>query len=126
MEAAIVDPFIFRLAIFVLAIFVGGAAGAEPIPVAEVARDEPVMFERDILPILRRNCLACHSRSERQGDLVLETRAEILAGGDTGPAIVSGKGEESLLLTLAAHRRDPVMPPAGNDVAGGSDGCIAD
>jgi len=96
---------------------VGGEARAEPIPVAEVTRDEPVMFERDILPILRRNCLACHSRSERQGDLVLETRAEILAGGDTGPAIVVGKGEESLLLTLAAHRRDPVMPPAGNDVA---------
>jgi hypothetical protein len=95
----------------------GGPTWAEPIAVEAVKRDEPVMFERDILPILRRNCLACHSRSERQGDLVLETRAEILAGGDTGPAIVPEKGEESLLLTLAAHRREPVMPPAGNDVA---------
>ena len=104
-------------AAFTLAVLLAGAASAEPIPVAEVTREEPVMFERDILPMLRRNCLACHSRSERQGDLVLETRAEILAGGDTGPAIVPGKGDESLLLTLAAHRRDPVMPPAGNDVA---------
>jgi len=103
--------------LLVVAMFVGGPALAEPIAVDEVKRDEPVMFERDILPILRRNCLACHSRSERQGDLVMETRAEILAGGDTGPAIVLEKGEESLLLTLAAHRREPVMPPAGNDVA---------
>ena len=95
----------------------GGPTRAEPIAVEEVKREEPVMFERDILPILRRNCLACHSRSERQGDLVMETRAEILAGGDTGPAIVLEKGEESLLFTLAAHRREPVMPPAGNDVA---------
>ncbi|RLS47716.1 MAG: hypothetical protein DWH87_06490 [Planctomycetota bacterium] len=103
--------------LLVVATLVGGPALAEPIAVDDVKRDEPVMFERDILPILRRNCLACHSRSERQGDLVMETRAEILAGGDTGPAIVPEKGEESLLLTLAAHRREPVMPPAENDVA---------
>ena len=44
-----------------------GPTRAEPIAVEAVKRDEPVMFERDILPILRRNCLACHSRSERQG-----------------------------------------------------------
>jgi hypothetical protein len=78
----------------------GGPTRAEPIAVEAVKREEPVMFERDILPILRRNCLACHSRSERQGDLVMETRAEILAGGDTGPAIVLEKGEESLLFML--------------------------
>lgn len=103
--------------LLVLVTLMGGSARAEPIVVEEVTRQEPVMFERDILPILRRNCLACHSRSERQGDLVLETRAEILTGGDTGPAIVPEKGEESLLFTLAAHRREPVMPPPGNDVA---------
>lgn len=106
-----------RSPILVLLLATFAPAQADPIPVAEVRRAEPVMFEDDILPILRRNCLACHSRSERQGDLVLETRAEILAGGDTGPAIVPEKGEESLLVSLAAHRREPVMPPAGNDVA---------
>ncbi len=90
---------------------------ADPIPVAEIRRDQPVMFETDILPILQRNCLACHSRTERQGDLVLESRAEMLTGGDTGPALIPGKGEESLIVALAAHRRDPVMPPAGNEVA---------
>ena len=110
-------PRLLLALLLVLATLVGGPARAEPIAVEAVKRKEPVMFEQDILPILRRNCLACHSRSERQGDLVLETRAEILAGGDTGPAIVPEKGEESLLLTLAAHRREPIMPPAGNDVA---------
>ena len=73
-------------------------------------------FERDVLPIFRANCLACHNASERQGDLVLETPATILSGGDTGPGVVPGQPEASLLWQLAAHREEPVMPPEDNDV----------
>ena len=47
--------------LFVVALLATGTVCAEPIPIAEVKRDEPVMFERDVLPILDRNCLACHS-----------------------------------------------------------------
>ncbi len=90
---------------------------AVPIPVASVQRHEPVVFEKDILPILQRNCLACHSLTEKQGDLVLESPQGMLKGGDTGPAAVPGKGTESLILKLASHQSEPVMPPAGNDVA---------
>ncbi|MFM8893408.1 MAG: c-type cytochrome domain-containing protein, partial [Planctomycetia bacterium] len=89
---------------------------AAPLPVAKVDRDGPVVFESDILPILQRKCLACHSASERRGDLVLETVESMLEGGDTGPALVRGSAEKSLLVTLAAHRDDPVMPPQDNDV----------
>lgn len=73
-------------------------------------------FEREILPILRANCLACHNATEHQGELVLETPATILAGGDSGPAVVPGKPEESLLWKLSAHQEEPVMPPEDNDV----------
>ncbi len=90
---------------------------AAPIPVANVQRAEPVVFEKDILPILQKNCLACHSLTEKQGDLVLESPQGILKGGDTGPAAVPGRGAESLLLKVAAHQVEPVMPPEGNDVA---------
>lgn len=89
---------------------------AAPLPVARVDREGPVVFETDILPILERKCLACHSASERRGDLVLETVEAMLEGGDTGPALVKGSAEKSLLVTLAAHRDDPFMPPQGNDV----------
>ena len=91
-------------------------AFAEPLPIANVQRGEPVVFEKDILPILQRSCLACHSASERQGDLVLETPDAMRKGGDAGPAIVPGRGAESLLLTLASHQQEPLMPPSGNDV----------
>jgi WD40 repeat protein len=92
------------------------AASAEPITIAEVKRDGDVDFEKDILPIFRRNCLACHSATEAQSDLVLESPQTILKGGSEGPAVVAGKSAESLLLKLAAKQKEPHMPPPDNDV----------
>ena len=88
-----------------------------PIPITDLKRAEEVDFGKEILPLLRKNCLACHSQTEANGELVLEGPAGMFKGGDTGPAVVPGKSAESLLLTLAAHRDDPAMPPEGNDVA---------
>ncbi len=95
----------------------GQRVWADPIAISNIDRSQPVDFQQEVLPILRKNCLACHSTSERQGELVLETPAEMLKGGDSGPAIVAKKSAESLLLRLAAHQDEPVMPPADNDVA---------
>lgn len=100
----------------VIALVCCSAAFGEPIPIAEVPQSTPVSFEQDILPILQRSCLACHSASERQGDLVLETPQSLRDGGDSGPAIVPGKGTDSLLLKLAAHQEESFMPPPDNDV----------
>lgn len=90
---------------------------AQPIPIASVSRPTPVSFDKEILPILQRNCLACHSANAASGKLVLESPATMLKGGESGPAIVAGKGAESLLLKVAARLEDPVMPPANNKVA---------
>ncbi len=89
---------------------------AQPIPIANVQRAGAVEFQKDILPLLQKSCLACHSASEKQGDLVLETPQTLRTGGDSGPALIPGRGAESLLLKLAAHQDEPSMPPAGNDV----------
>jgi WD40 repeat protein len=93
------------------------AAAGPPITIETLQRTDVVSFEQEILPLLRKNCLACHSAAERQGGLILETPASILKGGDSGPAAIPGKGLESLMLKLAAHQQEPVMPPEGNDVA---------
>ena len=85
--------------------------------VAELKRSTPVDFEKEILPVLSTNCLACHNRTKAKADLVLETPADILKGGESGPAVVPKKSDDSLLLKVAAHRTDPVMPPKGNKVA---------
>ncbi|MFO0904163.1 MAG: c-type cytochrome domain-containing protein [Pirellulales bacterium] len=88
----------------------------QPISIADVKHEGPVDFEKEILPILRRSCLACHNATNKESDLVLESPAAILKGGGEGPSVVPGKPAESLLLQLAAHQKEPVMPPKGNDV----------
>jgi hypothetical protein len=88
----------------------------KPIEIADVKHDGPVDFEKEILPIFRRNCLACHSATEAQSDLTLETPQSILKGGSEGPSVVAGKSAESLLLKLASRQKEPVMPPPDNDV----------
>ena len=77
----------------------------KPIQIATIKRDTKVDFEKEILPIFRRNCLACHNSTEAESDLVLETPKAILKGGAEGPAAVPGKGAESLLIQLAARQK---------------------
>ncbi|MFV0443778.1 MAG: c-type cytochrome domain-containing protein [Planctomycetaceae bacterium] len=73
-----------------------------------------VEFYQDLFPVLESKCLACHNLKTKEGSLVLENVPGILAGGDSGPAVVAGKPEESLLYKLAARADEPVMPPLPN------------
>ncbi len=92
-------------------------AEEKPIAIAPIKRDTKVDFEKEILPILNKNCTACHNATEAEAELVLETPEAIRKGGDSGPAVVPGKSAESLLLKVAAHLEEPFMPPEDNDVA---------
>ena len=56
----------------------GNASAQKPISIAAINRSEPIDFELEVLPIFRRSCLACHSTSEANGSLVLETPATLL------------------------------------------------
>ena len=93
------------------------AKDLRPISIAEVKRADAVDFEREILPMLKNNCLACHNQTKAKADLILETPQTILKGGESGPAVVPGKSTESLLLKVAAHQAKPAMPPRENKVA---------
>lgn len=85
-----------------------------PIAIAELKHEGPVDFAKEVLPLLQKNCLACHNAQKAEGSLILENPQAILKGGDSGPAVVAGKSAESLLLKAAAHQEEPHMPPAGN------------
>src|SRR5437868_13880517 len=106
----------FAFAALVAALPATANLPAAPIEIAEIKREGAVDFEKEILPIFRRNCLACHSATEAQSDLVLESPQTILKGGSEGPAVVAGKGSESRLLKLASKQKEPFMPPPDNDV----------
>lgn len=85
-----------------------------PIPIAKLERAEPVDFHKEIVPLLRRNCVACHHERLAEGGLNLETPEKMLAGGDSGPAVVAGDAAASLLLHRASGEEEPLMPPEDN------------
>jgi hypothetical protein len=64
--------------------------------------------QHDVIPILLRRCTVCHGARVREGDLDLRSKVSMLRGGKTGPAIVPGKPEESLLIKRI---RAEEMPP---------------
>ena len=71
-------------------------------------------FEKKIRPVLVQHCYACHAVGAKkvQGGFLLDTRAGLRKGGKTGPALVPGKVNESLLIK-ALRYEDPEMPPKG-------------
>jgi WD40 repeat protein len=88
-----------------------------PIPIAKIKHPKPVDFDKEILPVLKNNCLACHNKTTAKGKLVLETPQDILRGGDSGPAATPKKSGSSLLLKAASHQlEDTIMPPPANKV----------
>ena len=75
--------------------------------------EDVAFFEKDVLPILKANCFACHgSEKKLQGGLKLTSREDILKGGESGPAFDLKKPDESLILQ-AINYDGIMMPPKG-------------
>lgn len=74
--------------------------------------DSLKFFESKIRPLLSENCYECHGPDKTKGGLRLDHIDSIKKGGDTGPALVAGKPDESLLIE-AVRRTDEdfAMPP---------------
>ena len=68
-------------------------------------------FEKQIRPILVEHCRSCHGEKKQEGGLRLTAHEEILKGGDTGPAIVPGEPDDSLLIRAVGYLDEPKMPP---------------
>ena len=81
-----------------------GGAPEAPVPVTA-----PPVHEREVMAaILGAKCLPCHGRRRQEAGLDLRTREDLLKGGKSGPAIVPGKPEESLLVRRILAQE---MPP---------------
>ncbi len=76
--------------------------------------DQIAFFESKIRPVLIDRCYQCHSASAKKikGDLVLDSRAGVQKGGDSGPAITPGDPEASLIIEAIRHVNEGIaMPP---------------
>lgn len=69
---------------------------------------ETVVTQHDVLPYLYTRCVVCHGARRKEANLDLRTVESILKGGKSGPVVVPGKPEESLILKRI-HAKD--MPP---------------
>lgn len=71
-------------------------------------------FEKKIRPVLGKHCYQCHSAKSEDlgGGLLLDSRAGVMTGGESGPSVVPGKPAQSLLIS-SLEFRDFEMPPEG-------------
>lgn len=97
------------LPFFVLASLVACAAAAPPLPALDAEAAGQISFRRDVWPILKRDCWGCHSGGNPKGGLSMDSVSALERGGDSGPALVAGKPDESLLVEMIVGD-EPEMP----------------
>jgi len=113
----------FAVAASLLGVATFGASAA-PKPVAKTPAAKPAaagtlseadrvrFFQEQVRPILQDKCVSCHSGEKPQGELRLTSRAAVLKGGGSGPAVTLQKPAESMLLS-AVNYDGLKMPPQG-------------
>lgn len=97
----------FALAILLVLSARPTARAAEP---TDAAVD---FFEKEVRPLFAERCAGCHGGARPKAGLTLTSRAELLQGGDNGPAAIPGKPDESLLIKAVRYQDELRMPPKG-------------
>ena len=97
---------------------VGPAAADEANPKAAAGKPfspEAVdFFEARVRPILVDQCIKCHGPKKQSSGLRLDSREAAIKGGDSGPALVPAKPDDSLLIRAIAQTHEELkMPPKG-------------
>src|SRR5262245_44958563 len=83
----------------------GSASGQAPTP------EQVRYFEAKVRPVLAEHCQRCHGAKKQWGRLRLDSHAALLRGGESGPAIVPGKPDQSLLIRAIRHLDETLKMP---------------
>jgi mono/diheme cytochrome c family protein len=75
------------------------------------------LWSAHIQPLFAENCFKCHGNIETKSGLSLMSPADLLKGGDNGPAVVPGRPDKSLVYQYVQAGADPHMPPKGRSLA---------
>ncbi|HEX4612404.1 MAG TPA: PSD1 and planctomycete cytochrome C domain-containing protein [Urbifossiella sp.] len=101
-----------------------GEAVSQPAPDAAPDKAKVEFFEKKVRPVLANSCYHCHSADTKPaGGLRVDDHNGLLGGGNSGPSIVPGHPEKSLLLKRVAHDAKKQMPTEGEKL---TDAQIAD
>jgi mono/diheme cytochrome c family protein len=108
-----------------LALPAHGAMTAEQARLLPPPASSKVDFTRDIKPIFEASCVKCHGRGRAKGGFQIDTRETLLRGGDSGPAAIAHKSQESLLIELVSGvDPDNVMPRKGSRLSAAQVGLL--
>ena len=77
---------------------------------------QPVSFDKQIRPILTRNCAGCHQPASRQAGLSLATFADFAKGGNKGAAFTPGDPDKSVVIAYLTGATKPQMPFGGKSL----------
>jgi hypothetical protein len=82
------------------------------LPACACAGPASDFFEKSVRPLLIAKCIGCHGPTKHKGGLRLDSRAGWATGGSSGPAIIPGMPDDSLLIKAIRYRdKDLQMPP---------------
>jgi hypothetical protein len=82
---------------------------AQPVATPQAAE----FFEKKVRPVLAEHCFRCHGPKKQKAELRLDSRAAMLKGNDSGPAIVPGNPNRSMLIQAIRYNTTVKMPPPG-------------
>jgi hypothetical protein len=77
----------------------------------KVTPEAAEFFEKHVRPILAEKCFRCHGPKKQKAELRLDSRATMVEGGESGPAIVPGNPDRSILIQAIRHNATVKMPP---------------
>ncbi|MFN8008502.1 MAG: PSD1 and planctomycete cytochrome C domain-containing protein [Terriglobia bacterium] len=79
------------------------------------AATSQIDFRRDIEPLLKEKCQSCHGPAQQMGGLRLDSRAGLLAGGNSGVVVKAGESADSRLILLVAGFVKELQMPMGGE-----------
>lgn len=92
-----------------------GFVGGHSILLADVPEPDRAegeeFFEKHVRPLLAEKCYSCHGRGQQKGGLGLDRLEDLMAGGESGPAVVAGEPDASPLLEAIRYEGGLEMPP---------------
>jgi hypothetical protein len=78
---------------------------------ARSSTEDGEAFEKKIRPLLIENCMKCHGAEKQKAGLRVDSRKALVEGGESGPALVPGHPDKSLLISAIRQAGELRMPP---------------
>jgi len=85
---------------------------------AQPMNAQEIIFAHQVMTILKKHCAKCHAGDKKQGGLAMNTRDELIAGGESGEVVAPGDASISRLIEVVESDDDGErMPPEGPPVS---------